>query len=213
MQNKTSLLLFFFFFSIFLKGQAAVELEHINVLLAEMDNPITIAVEDLPDSCLLVEVSTGRMNKSAKGHYAWYVSLDSNNATLTLTDTCHREQLCTRNYRIREIKSKILLGAMYHSCQMDAETFKAQLGIAAVLTEGGFDARCDIQSYHVRVVKKRYGKTLDGHNIGARFSGKILTWVQFVQTGDEIYFFQIMYQCPGMKAYRESTETLKFVIK
>ena len=77
MQNKTSLLLFFFFLSTFFKGQAAVELEKIQVLLAGIDNPITIAVDDLPDSCISVAVSIGNIKKERNGRYSWRVLLDT----------------------------------------------------------------------------------------------------------------------------------------
>jgi hypothetical protein len=212
MQNKTSLLLFSFFLSTFLKGQAAVELEKIQVLLAGIDNPITIAVDDLPDSCISVAVSTGNIKRERNGRYSWRVLLDTNNAVLTLTNRCNNEPLAKRQYRIRELATQILFGARYRSGRIDKKVFSEQAGLACIVMEGGFDARLEIQGFKV-YLQKEYGKILEGHNIGARFSGNILTWVKSIETGDEIIFSQIMYKYPGAKQAKESTETLKFVIK
>lgn len=212
MQNKTSLLLFFFFLSTFLKGQAAVELEKIQVLLAGIDNPITIAVDDLPDSCISVAVSIGNIKKERNGRYSWRVLLDTNKAVLTLTDRCNNEPLAKRQYSIRELTTEILLGAKYRSCRIDKKVFSEQAGLACVPIEGEIDTRLEIPGFQV-YLQKESGKILEGHNIGARFSGNILTWVKSIETGDEIIFSQIMYKYPGAKQAKESNETLKFVIK
>ncbi|MEY3241503.1 MAG: GldM C-terminal domain [Bacteroidota bacterium] len=212
MRYKTTLLLFFFFLSAFLKGQAAVELEKIQVLLAGIDNPITIAVDDLPDSCISVAVSTGNIKRERNGRYSWRVLLDTNNAVLTLTDRCNNEPLAKRQYSIRELATQILLGARYRSGRINKKDFSEQKGLACIIMEGDVDGYIEIPGFQVYVQKKS-GKILEGQNIGARFSGKTLTWVKSVETGDEIIFSKIMYKYPGAKQAKESTETLKFVIK
>jgi hypothetical protein len=194
-------------------GQIAVELEKMNVMVAGFENPITVAASDVSDSCITLRSNAGKIKKTGNGKYVYYVAKDTTVITLLITDTCNNELLGKRTYRVKKLPVEILLGARHRSKTMGNGEFKAQAGIAALITGFDIDAKCDMVGYDAYFFSKKTGELWKGYNTGARFEGAVLEKVQAVKPGDWIIFRQFSYRCPGMKEPMFSDEELFFEIK
>jgi len=189
-------------------------LEKMNVLYAGVDNPMTVAVSDVPDSCLLLQPSLGKIRKGSRGHYLWNIgSSDTVMADLSIFDTCSNELTGQREYRVKQVPVEIYFGGKYRSGTMGNGEFKAQMGIIAYIICCVFDARCNIVGFDAHFFSKKTGELWTGHNTGARFEGAVLEKQQAVKPGDWVIFRQISYRCPGMKQPKFIDTELFFEIK
>lgn len=201
------------FFQNGLFGQIAVEVEKMNVMVAGLENPVTVVANDVPDSCIALESTVGKIKKIGRGKYICSVAADTSIVTLSIKDTCNNELLGQRIYRIKKLSIEILLGARYRSKTMGNGEFKAQGGIAARVTGYDIQANCDMVGFDAYFFSKKTGELWKGHNTGARFEGAVLEKQQAVKPGDWIIFRQFSYRCPGMKEPMFSDEELFFEIK
>lgn len=194
-------------------GQIAVEVEKMNVMVAGLENPITVVASDVPDSCIVLQSNAGKIKKIGTGKYICSVTADTSIVTLSIRDTCNKELLGQRTYRVKKLPVEILLGARHRSKTMGNGEFKAQGGIIAQVTGYDIDAKCDMVGYDAYFFSKKTGELWTGHNTGARFEGAVLEKQQAVLPGDWVIFRQISYRCPGMKQPMFSDEELFFEIK
>ncbi len=212
-KNWPTTLLIFCLFQNGLFGQIAVEVEKMNVLVAGLENPVTIVVSDVPDSCIELRTNFGRIRKVGTGRYVCYVTTDTIITKLSILDTCSNEVLGQRTYRVKTLPVEMQLGARHRSKTMGNGEFKAQAGIAAVVTGYDIDARCDMMGFDAYFFSKKTGELWKGHNTGPRFEGAVLEKVQAVMPGDWVIFRQMSYRCPGMKEPMFSGDELIFEIK
>jgi len=198
-------------------GQIAVEVEKMNVMYAGLENPVTIASGEVPDSCIMLQINAGKIKKVGTGKYVCEVMADSirlvGRATLLIKDTCSNELLGQRIYQVKHLPVEILLGARHRSKTMRNGEFKAQAGIVAQVTGYDIQAHCDMVGFEAYFFSKKTGELWQGHNTGARFEGAVLEKQQAVMPGDWVIFRQISYRCPGMKQPMFSDEELFFEIK
>jgi len=194
-------------------GQIAVEVEKMNVMVAGLENPITVVTSDVPDSCIMLQSNAGKIKKIGTGKYICSVTADTSIVTLLIKDTCNNALLGQRIYRIKKLSVEILLGARHRSKTMGNGEFKAQGGIAARVTGYDIEAHCDMVGFDAYFFSKKTGELWKGHNTGARFEGAVLEKQQAVKPGDWIIFRQFSYRCPGMKEPMFSDEELFFEIK
>lgn len=193
-------------------GQIAIELKKMNLVVVGVDNPISVAVSDVPDSCLAIHPSFGEIRKAHKGRYYWRGNFDTTIVTLSITDTCKNEFIGKWIYRVRGLKVEVVLGKSRSVSLIGKGGFKAQLGIAALVVDD-FDARCNLIGFDAHFFSKKTGELWKGHNTGARFEGAVLEKQQAVMPGDWVIFRQISYRCPGMKQPMFSADELFFELK
>lgn len=198
-----------------LNAQIAIELEKTNVMVAGVENPITVVSSDVPDSCLLLLPDLGKVYKTGKGHFWWGIGNDSllRRITIQILDTCSGAVLAKKVYRMRELPVEILLGARHRSRQMGNGEFKAQYGLAAVIMGYDICGTCEMDGFEAHFYSKKESNAWMGHNSGGRFEGEVLKKQQAVLPGDQIVFKNIRYRCPGMKRSRISAAELVFEIK
>ncbi len=194
-------------------GKSPLKLEKMNVVYAGLENPVTVAASDIPDTCIALQSNAGKIKKIGTGKYICSVTADTAVITLLITDTCNNELLGKRTYRVKKLPVEILLGARHRSETMGNGEFKAQVGIAAVITGLDIDAKCNMVGYDAHFFSKKPGELWKGHNTGARFEGAVLEKVQAVKPGDWVVFRQFLYRCPGMKEPGFSDDELFFEIK
>lgn len=207
-----------FFPACTLLGQAvAVEAEKMNVLVVGVDNPLTIVVSDLYDSCLVAIPSVGKITKGwGSGKYLWSGVSDTTVVSMTLRDTCSQSLVAQRSYRVRTIPIQILLGAnpkYRHNKALGVGEFKAQSGIAAVISGMDICGNCDMAGFYARFFSHKTGEIWIGYNTGARFMGDVLKHQQAVVPGDWVKFEGFSYRCPGMKTPAYDDDVLHFQIK
>ncbi len=198
-------------------GQVAVELSKMNVVYAGLDNPVTIAVSDVPDSCLLVVPSRGEIFRSryTPGLYDWRVGLrDTAVVSLTLFDTTTNERIGTYFFRHRLLPEPVArLGGAHRSKTMGRGEFCAQGGVAMVLECCDIDALASVLSYEVVVFSKKYGSTWVGQNTGGRFNADVAEHIHRVVPGDWVLIQKIVYRMPGAAEPQHSGQELFFLIK
>lgn len=196
-----------------LAAQIAVELEKMNAVVAGVETPLRVAVSDVPDSCVCLQSSDGRLRSYGAGRYAWSVNTDTTIATLTILDTCKQELIAQRIYRVRPLKVEILLGGRHPRGALRAGEFKAQGGLLARVMEFDIQASCELAGFTAQFFSKKTGELWTGYNPGGRFEGGVLQKVQAVEPGDWVIFRGISYRCPGMNRPYFSDSELIFRIK
>ena len=194
----------------FAQSQVAVELEGVNILYAGLENPISIVSDSIPDSCITVQISHGRITKERPYHFSMYVSQDTGNVQLTLIDTCRQQVIGERTYRLRDIPIVPLLGAQHASKRMTAGEFKAQSGIAAITYE--VCGKCAIEGFRVHLYQQKTGACITRYNTGTLFTEAVAALMQQVQVGDVVRFSVISYRCPGMRVPKFADQELVFEI-
>lgn len=212
-KNWPTVWLIFCLFQNGLFGQIAIEVVKTNVMVIGIVNPITVVANDVPDSCITLQSDIIKFKKLGNGRYDCYLTADTMVVALSIMDTCNNELLGQRNYRVRHLNVEILLGARHRSKTMGNGEFKAQVGIAAVITGVDIDAKCDMVGFDAYFFSKKTRELWKGHNTGARFEGAVLEKQQAVMPGDWVIFRQFSYRCPGMKAPTFSDDELFFEIK
>lgn len=82
-----------------------------NVLVAGLENPVTIASGEVPDSCIMLQLNAGKIKKIGTGKYICHVTADTSIVKLSIKDTCNNELLGQRIYRInKKVVSRNLVG-------------------------------------------------------------------------------------------------------
>lgn len=191
----------------------AVELEKMNVLYLGMENPIRVAADSVPDSCIVLRPQAGILKKVAEGRYAWQLQTDSTTVQLEIHDTCSRVLLSTRMYRVKMLRTvRAVLGSKQKGPMARGE-FCAQGGIAVRMEGVDINAKCEVKGFDLAIYKQHYGAGLILHNTGGRFNASVSEKIHSVVPGDKVYFYHIEYQCPGMKEPFRYAEDLYFSIR
>lgn len=188
-------------------------MEKMNLLYAGVENPLRVAVEDIPDSNLLLVPSLGRIQKHSPGYYTWsFCQFDTNVATLVLRDTVQGITVGQYQYRLRDLpepEAYVTVPDRQH--QVPCGTLKASGGLAMVYACCDFDARANVVSYEVWRIPKK-GDAILRHNRGARFTSDTQDLINQAVPGDIYVFRNIIYNSCALQR-RYSAQELMFRIK
>jgi hypothetical protein len=89
-----------------------------------------------------------------------------------------------------------MLGAKHRGKAMANGEFKAQGGIAAVLENFDFEAKCEIVGFEVTYLPKR-ADPISKMNSGARWGSDAADMINKAKPGDAYFFDDIKTKCPG----------------
>ncbi len=178
----------------------SVQLDKMNVFYIGVDNPISVSAAGVSSNDLNVSASGITLTKTGNGKYN--VRGDKpGEATITLSGGGLPATKFT--YKVKRIPDPIpLLGAQRFESAIPNGTFKAQGGVAAVLENFDFDAKCEVAGYTVAYQKKR-ADVVEKTNQGARFGGDVQDMIRNAAPGDVYYFLDIRAKCPGDIAARK----------
>lgn len=178
----------------------SVQLDKMNVFYIGVDNPISVAAAGVSSNDLNVSASGITLTKTGNGKYN--VRADKpGEATITLSGG--GLPATTFTYKVKRIPDPVpLLGAQRFDSAIPNGTFKAQGGVAAVLENFDFDAKCEVAGFTVAYQKKR-ADVVEKTNTGARFGGDVADLVRRAEPGDVYYFLDIRAKCPGDIAARK----------
>jgi hypothetical protein len=206
----------FFCFACNMPAQVAVSVDGMNVLYPGIENPMTVAATDIPDSNLLLIPSMGTIHRTGLGHYAWTIChRDTNFATLTIRDLQGDSVASIFTFRINRIpeptavlgsklKSKVMVNG--EACSVGSG------GIALILKNFDFDIKCYIVRFDLHYIPKGQDGLIK-RNSGARWNSEVQDQISKAKPGDEYYFYNIAYRCGCDPMIRYITEDLFFVIK
>ncbi|MBK8965533.1 MAG: hypothetical protein IPM36_02405 [Lewinellaceae bacterium] len=177
----------------------SVQLDKMNVFYIGVDNPITVSAAGVSSNDLRVSASGVTLSKDGSSHYNVRATTPGE-ATITLSGGGLPPT--TFKYKVKRIPDPVaLLGAQKFDSSIPNGTFKAQGGVAAVLENFDFDAKCDVIGYTVAYQKKR-ADVVEKPNSGARYSGDVQELIQRASPGDVYYFLDVRAKCPGDIASR-----------
>lgn len=183
----------------------SVELSKMNVLYVGVDNPIQVSCEGLSSGEYQVKSDQGTLTNTGIGNYRLNVNAPGK-VTLNVSTSAKEYYF---PFRVKRIPDPIpSLGAKYNrSDTLSLEAFKAQKGIALLLLNFDFEAKCDIVEYKVVHIGQNPETgvmlTHSVKNVGARFSPESLELIEQAKPGDIYIITDLKGRCPGDVKERE----------
>ncbi|MCB9306322.1 MAG: gliding motility protein GldM [Lewinellaceae bacterium] len=176
----------------------AVSLDKMNVFYIGVENPVSVSAAGVSSNDVRVTGSGVNVANKGGGHYI-ITATTPGEATLTVAGGGASS---TFKYRVKRIPDPIpLLGARHRGGSMGNGEFKAQGGIAAILENFDFDAKCDIVGFEATYLPKRQDP-IGRPNGGARWNSEVADLVSKAKPGDSYFFDDIKCRCPGDPAAR-----------
>jgi len=176
----------------------AVQLDKMNVFYIGVENPISVSAAGVSSND--VKVSASGVNVANKGGGHFIVTASTPGESILTVSAPGVSQRFT--YRVKRIPDPTpLLGAKHRSKAMANGEFRAQGGIATVLENFDFDAKCDVAGFEVTWLPKRQDP-ISKQNSGARWNGDVQDWISKARPGDAYFFDDIKCKCPGDAAAR-----------
>jgi gliding motility-associated protein GldM len=174
----------------------AVSLDKMNVFYIGVTNPVSVSAAGVSSNDVTVSGSGAGINVAKKGGGKYDITVTTpGEAVLTVAGGGASQKF---TYRVKRIPDPIpLLGAKHKSKTMGNGEFKAQSGIAAVLENFDFEARCEIVGFEATYLKKRQDPSPPIQNGGARFNDRVQGMVGQAGPGDAYFFDNIRAKCPG----------------
>ncbi len=176
----------------------AVSLDKMNVFYIGVENPISVSAAGVSSNEVKVTPSGVSIANKGGGHFI-VTGTTPGEASLTVSGG---GASTTFKYRVKRIPDPVpMLGAKHRSGSMGNGEFKAQGGIAAILENFDFDAKCDIVGFEATYLPKRQDP-IGRQNAGARWSGDVGELISKAKPGDSYFFDDIKCKCPGDPAAR-----------
>lgn len=176
----------------------AVQLDKMNVFYIGVENPISVSAAGVSSNDVKVSATGVNVANKGGGHFI-VTATTPGEAVLTVTAPGVSQRF---NYRVKRIPDPTpMLGAKHRSKAMANGEFKAQGGIAAVLENFDFDAKCDIVGFEVTYLPKRQDP-ISKVNSGARWNSDAQDMINKAKPGDAYFFDDIKCKCPGDAAAR-----------
>ena len=176
----------------------AVSLDKMNVFYIGVENPISVSAAGVSSNEVKVSASGVSVSSQGGGHYI-VTATTPGEATLTVSGGGASQSF---KYRVKRIPDPVpLLGAKHRSKSMGNGEFKAQGGIASVLENFDFDAKCDIVGFETTYLPKRQDP-ITAQNAGARWNSTVQDYINKAKPGDSYFFDDIKCKCPGDPAAR-----------
>ena len=176
----------------------AVSLDKMNVFYIGVENPVSVSAAGVSSND--VRVTGSGVNVASKGGGKFVITASTpGEATLTVSGG---GATSTFKYRVKRIPDPVpMLGAKHRSKSMGNGEFKAQGGIAAILENFDFEAKCDIVGFEMTYLPKRQDP-ISRPNSGARWNGETGEMINKAKPGDSYFFDDIKCKCPGDQAAR-----------
>lgn len=176
----------------------AVQLDKMNVFYIGVENPISVSAAGVSSNDVKVAATGVNVSNKGGGHFIVTASTPGE-AVLTVSAPGVSQRF---TYRVKRIPDPTpMLGAKHRSKAMANGEFKAQGGIAAILENFDFDAKCDIVGFEATYLPKRQDP-ISKQNSGARWNGDIQDMINKAKPGDAYFFDDIKCKCPGDAAAR-----------
>ena len=187
----------------------AVALDKMNVFYIGVDNPVSISAAGVSSNDLRVSGTGISIKKKSGGKYNVTASKPGN-ATIKVSGGGVSQSF---DFRVKRIPDPVpLLGAKHASKLMGNGEFKAQGGIASVLQNFDFEAKCNVVGFTTTYLAKRQDPSPPTPNAGARWNSKTASYISKAKPGDAYFFDDVKVKCPGDN-YPRNLGGLTFRIK
>ncbi|MEP7267680.1 MAG: gliding motility protein GldM [Saprospiraceae bacterium] len=178
-----------------------------NVLYKGVENPIEVSAAGISSNQINVSFDgPGTIKRNGDGTYS--VTLNNNappGTSANVIVSANGAQATKKAFRIKAIPDPMpRLGGIKENRVGNGE-FKAQIGIAAILENFDFDAKCDIAGF--TVVRAAKGEDLmEALNPGSRFNGQAANIIAMAKPGNSYIFQNIKCKCPGDEVNRKLSD-------
>jgi gliding motility-associated protein GldM len=177
----------------------AVQLDKMNVFYIGVENPISVSAAGFSSNDIKVSGSGVNVARGGAGGKYIVTASTPGEASITVSGPGVSQKF---TYKVKRIPDPIpLLGAKHKSKEMGNGEFKAQGGVASVLENFDFDAKCDIVGFQAIYLPKRQDPIVK-NNQGARWSPDVQRFISAAKPGDAYFFEDIKCKCPGDPAPR-----------
>lgn len=173
--------------------------DKMNVFYIGVPNPVSVSAAGVNSNDVKVSASGCNISKDGPGKFTVTATTPTNDASITVSAPGVTQKF---PFRVKRIPDPVpLLGAKHRSGAMGNGEFKAQGGIASVLENFDFEARCEIMTFNAAYVAKRQDP-VEYKNSGARWQSDVQGLINKAKPGDIYYFDEIKAKCPGDVAGR-----------
>jgi len=197
------------------QGSVTVSATKMNVFYIGVPNPVKVSAAGANSNDIKVSIGGGGQGSikkgSGQGNYVVTV-----NRPAPLGQECEvRVSAGGMNekalFRVKRIPDPVARLSGNAGGAIGNGEFKAQGGVAAILENFDFDAKCAIQGFVVTRQAKR-ADPVDVSNRGARYGAEARNLVNKAKPGDVFYFDNVKAKCPGDPAGRK-INSMVFKIK
>ncbi len=178
---------------------ASVAADQMNVFYMGVDNPVTVTAGGVSSNSVKVNAS-GPI--SISGSYPKYVVRANGQGNAKINVTADGKALTSAEFRVKRIPDPKAKLGNNDSGTMGNGEFSAQGGLAALLENFDFNARCDIQGFEMVRVPQRQDP-VTSNNAGGRFNADSERLARAAKPGDTYYFNNVKGKCPGDDAGRK----------
>ncbi len=187
-----------------------VSAEKMNVFYIGVDNPVAISAAGISTNDLNVSISGGggSIRRVGTGEYVVNVTEQTQDCRINVSGGGMRD---SKVFRVKRIPNPVAKLSNSTGGEMGSGEFKAQGGLAAILENFDFDAKCEIQGYELVYAPARQD-VVPSINSGGRYNEKSQRLVQQAKPGDRYFFENVKARCPGDAAGRP-INSLVFKIK
>lgn len=175
----------------------AVSLDKMNVFYIGVDNPISVSAAGVSSNEVRVSANGVTVNSQGGGKFNVRATTPGE-ASLTVSGGGASQ---TFKYRVKRIPDPSPFIGKKKGGQMGNGEFKAQGGVAAVLENFDFEAKCDMVGFEFTYYAKRQDP-VSVSNSGARWGSQAQEMVNKAKPGDAYFFDDIKCKCPGDVAAR-----------
>jgi gliding motility-associated protein GldM len=176
------------------RRSAACAADKMNVVYIGVDNPISVSVAGAPSNQVTVSGQGLSIRAGGTGYIATGSAPGEGSITVSAPGITQKFP-----FRVKRIPNPVPMlgnGPSAKGGLMGSGEFKAQLGIAAILENFDFEAKCQIQDYDCTWIRKNEDPVTSQNN-GTRFEGKTATVVGQAKPGNSYLFENIKAKCPG----------------
>lgn len=177
-----------------------VSAEKMNVFYIGVDNPVAVSAAGISTNDLKVSISGGggSISRVSNGQYVVKVSEQTQECRVNVSGGGMND---SKVFRVKRIPDPVAKLSKYTGGEIGSGEFKAQGGLAAILENFDFDARCEIQGFSLVYAPARQD-VVESINAGGRFNDKSARLVQQAKPGDRFFFEDVKARCPGDKGGR-----------
>lgn len=178
----------------------AVSLDKMNVFYIGVDNPISVSAAGVSSNDVKVSASGVSVSSNGGGKFTVKATTPGE-ATLTVSGGGASQTFKYRVKRIPDPTPRLGGNPKNKGGAMGNGEFKAQGGIASLLENFDFDAKCDVVGFEVTYLPKRQDP-ITAQNTGARWNSQVQDYINKAKPGDAYFFDDVKCKCPGDVAAR-----------
>lgn len=212
----------YFFFILFLLvstpslaqvNAVAVALDNMNAVYVGVNNPLTVAVSDIPVEHLQLSPSLGTLTRYYPySHYEWLICrFDTNVATIILRDTVNGLFTDTLYFRVKYPPEPRLWGITKPS-HLPKCAGALRPGVHLVFDNFDFDILCRVVEFRFLLIRK--GQDVqEVINKGARPNEQLTGILNGLIPGDRVRFYKIKYTVGCDPEIRYHSEEMEYLIR